>query len=193
MRFLIITLIALLPLTSFAQEKGSYSANEINWMTIDEAQAAMKKEPRKIMMDVYTKWCGPCKLMMKNTFTNKKLVKYVNDHFYAVKFNAESPDAINFKGQDFTNPNYVEGQMGRNGVHTFATFLKIRAYPSIVYFDEDLNMLTTDVGYKTPKDVERFLKFFKEDQHKVENPQEAWNKYNVEFKSEFDPAPATAE
>jgi len=186
MKYLVFTLIALLPFVSIAQEKNDLSATEINWMTIDEAQEAMKKEPRKIMMDVYTKWCGPCKLMMKNTFTNKKLIKYVNENFYAVKFDAESPETITFKGQKFNNPDYVEGKGGRNGVHTFSRYLQIRAYPSIVYFDEDLNLLTTDVGYKTPKDVEKFLKFFKDDMHKVENPQEAWNKYSLEFKATFE-------
>ena len=42
----------------------------INWISLEEAVAAQQKEPRKIMMDVYTKWCGPCKMMMANTFTN---------------------------------------------------------------------------------------------------------------------------
>ena len=39
-------------------------------MTLDEARAAQKKEPKKIFMDVYTDWCGPCKLLDKNTFQN---------------------------------------------------------------------------------------------------------------------------
>ena len=36
-------------------------AQEINWMTIEEAEAAVKKEPKKIFIDVYTDWCGYCK------------------------------------------------------------------------------------------------------------------------------------
>ena len=43
-------------------------AASINWMSLEEAVAAQQKEPRKIMMDVYTQWCGPCKMMMANTF-----------------------------------------------------------------------------------------------------------------------------
>ena len=41
---------------------------QINWMTLEEAMAAQADEPRTIMMDVYTQWCGPCKMMMANTF-----------------------------------------------------------------------------------------------------------------------------
>ena len=64
-------------------------AQQINWVTLEEAVALQKKEPKKIMMDVYTNWCGPCKMFDKNTFQNKDVADYVNEHYYAVKFNAE--------------------------------------------------------------------------------------------------------
>ena len=53
-------------------------AASINWISLEEAVVAQQKEPRKIMMDVYTKWCGPCKMMMANTFTNANVIEYVN-------------------------------------------------------------------------------------------------------------------
>ena len=43
-------------------------AASINWMSLEEAVAAQQKEPRKIVMDVYTKWCGPCKMMMAKSW-----------------------------------------------------------------------------------------------------------------------------
>ena len=52
-------------------------AASIQWMSLEEAVEAQKKEPRKIMMDVYTQWCGPCKMMMANTFTNANVINYV--------------------------------------------------------------------------------------------------------------------
>ena len=44
--------------------------SEINWMSLEEAVQAQAKNPKKIMMDVYTSWCGPCKMLDKNTFQN---------------------------------------------------------------------------------------------------------------------------
>ncbi len=67
-------------------------------------EAAQAKEPRKVMIDVYTKWCGPCKMMMRNTFTNADVISYINENFYAVKFDAEGPDPVEFKGKTFSNP-----------------------------------------------------------------------------------------
>lgn len=57
---------------------GVSQAQEIKWMTMNEALAAQKKKPKKILMDAYTTWCGPCKLMDQKTFTNKDVVNYVN-------------------------------------------------------------------------------------------------------------------
>ena len=42
---------------------SSLIAQKINWLSVEEAVALQKKEPRAIMMDVYTTWCGPCKLI----------------------------------------------------------------------------------------------------------------------------------
>ena len=68
-------------------------------MSLDEVQVAMQKQPRRVIMDVYTDWCGWCKVMDRKTFTNPELIDYVNKNFYAVKFNAETPDSIRFGGR----------------------------------------------------------------------------------------------
>ena len=79
-------------------------------MTLDEARAAQKKEPKKIFMDVYTNWCGPCKLLDKNTFQNPDVSRYISEHFYAVKFNAEGTEEIAFIIKN-TNPNAALTEM----------------------------------------------------------------------------------
>ena len=90
-------------LLTFAPLSNAQEA-KINWMTLEEAVAAQQDQPRKIMMDVYTQWCGPCKMMMSRTFTSKQVIAYINENYYAVKFDAESPNPVQFKGQTFENP-----------------------------------------------------------------------------------------
>ena len=55
----------------------SLQAQEIQWMSLPEALEAQKTNPKKIFMDVYTHWCGPCKLLDKNVsrFSNVTVVK----------------------------------------------------------------------------------------------------------------------
>ncbi|WP_373059682.1 thioredoxin family protein [Zunongwangia sp. H14] len=164
---------------------GVLQAQEIKWMTMNEALKAQKKHPKKIFMDAYTTWCGPCKLLDRNTFANKDVVKYVNEHFYAVKFNAEGPEKIEYKDMTFTNPNYDASRTGRNGTHEFASAMRISGYPTIVFFAEDGNLIAPIVGYRTPEQLEIFLKMFANDDHKKLTSQAAFSEYRENFVGEF--------
>ena len=64
----------------FAQNtaKNTSSAKEVEWITIQEAYTRTQKEPRKTIVDVYTAWCGWCKVMDKQTYTNPEIIDYLN-------------------------------------------------------------------------------------------------------------------
>lgn len=161
-------------------------AQEIKWVTFNEAIALQKKAPKKIMMDVYTSWCGPCKMLDKNTFHNKDVVEYVNKHYYAVKFDGEGNQEVKYKDNTYTNPNYNPAKANsRNSAHQLASYLQISAYPTIVFFDEKAEVIAPIRGYQTPVQLELYLKMFKADEHKNIATQEEFNAYYTAFKSEF--------
>ncbi|PVW17311.1 thioredoxin family protein [Marixanthomonas spongiae] len=164
---------------------ASVSAQKINWMTMNEALAAQEKEPKKIFMDVYTSWCGPCKMLDRNTFSNKDVIAFVNEHYYAVKFNAEGTEEVTYQDFTYTNPNYKEGRKGRNAQHLFAHALKIRAYPNLVFFEEDGELIQALPGYKTPKQLEIYLKMIANDDYKKLTTAKAWQEYQKNFESTF--------
>src|SRR5690554_7431591 len=125
----------------FVMTLGTVQAQQINWMTMDEALEAQKTEPKKIFMDVFTTWCGPCKMLDKNTFTDKNVIAYLNENFYAVKFNAEGNESVTYKDFTYTNPNYQPERKGRNAQHLFAHALKVNAYPMMVRSEEHTSEL----------------------------------------------------
>ncbi|MGY3791589.1 thioredoxin family protein [uncultured Aquimarina sp.] len=163
----------------------SVQAQEIKWMSMNEALEAQKQTPKKIFMDVYTDWCGPCKLLDKKTFHNKDVVDYVNANYYAVKFNGEGTEEIRYNDFTYTNPNHNPNRKGRNSQHFFANALKISGYPSIVFFDEKGNLIAPVVGYKTPKQLEIYLKMIHNDDYKNLTSADAWQKYEQSFVSTF--------
>ena len=161
---------------------AALSAQEINWMTMDEALAAQQEEPKKLFVDVYTSWCGPCKMLDKNTFGNKEVADFINKNYYAVKFNAEGTEEVNYLGNVYTNPSHDPNRKGRNSQHEFAKALKVRGYPSMVFFDEQGNFIQPITGYHTPKRLEIYVKMVENNDYKDLTTQDKWAKYQADFK-----------
>ena len=147
-------LVLLLAVGSFA----TVQAQEIKWMSLDEALAAQKKKPKPIFMDVYTDWCGPCKMLDKNTFQTKEFAEYVSKNYYAVKFNAEGNSEVTYKGKKYTNPQYDVARKGRNGVHDFTMFLRVQGYPSMYILDSKGEVKSPIVGYHTTEQLLPLIK-----------------------------------
>ncbi|NJW53134.1 thioredoxin family protein [Salinimicrobium oceani] len=161
------------------------NAQEIKWMTMNEALAAQKKQPKKIFLDAYTTWCGPCKMLDRNTFTNEDVIKYINKNYYPVKFNAEGTEEIKYRDFTFTNPDFDPNRKGRNSTHQFARAMKITGYPSLVFFDEKGELIGPIPGYRTPHQLELFLKLFVKEEYKKITSPEAFQAYSETFKNEF--------
>src|SRR5258708_8783932 len=84
-----------------AQSVNHLESSAIKWMTFEEAVEKSKTEKRKIFIDVFTDWCGWCKVMDKSTFPDAEIAKILNEKFYAVKFDAEQTNDVVFKGTTF--------------------------------------------------------------------------------------------
>ncbi|MFK7935449.1 MAG: thioredoxin family protein [Saprospiraceae bacterium] len=129
----------------------------IKWYTLEEAMEAQKTNPKKLMIDVYTDWCGWCKVMDQKTFTDPSVIQHLNESYYAVKFNAEQKDPITFQGKTYS---YLNG--GKRGIHEFAYALLDRkaSYPSFVVLNDELQRVGVIKGFKTPADFMQKLQGF---------------------------------
>lgn len=134
----------------------------IQWMDFEEAVAACAEHPKKIFVDVYTNWCGWCKRMDQTTFADPAVAKYMNENFYAVKFNAERTDAVTFQGQEFV---FVTGPDGKKGVHQLAAAMlqNKMSYPSYVLFNETMQLIQVIPGYQKTEAFLPIMHFFGED------------------------------
>ena len=165
-----------------AQTPAPVSPKLIKWLSLEEAQAAAKKSPRPLFVDVYTSWCGPCKMLDARTFGDARVADYVNKHYYPVKFNAESGEPVNFKGQKFENPDFDPARVGgRNGTHqltmAIANVQGRIAYPTIVYMDSELNVLAPVQGLMDAPQIEPILHYFGEGHYKTKEYQAFLNEF----------------
>lgn len=152
---------------------------EIQWMSFEEAVEKNKTEPKKFIIDVWTSWCGWCKKMDASTFKNPVIVELINENYHPVKLDAERTDSVLVNGQWFIN----EFPERRRNPHQLAISLlqgKL-SYPSIVYLDENVNMLQPIAGYQDAKSIEPILRFFADDSYK----NTSWQEFQKNFKSQL--------
>ncbi len=97
--------------------------------------AKAKKENKIIFLDSYTSWCGPCKLMAKNIFTQKSVGDYYNSHFVNAKIDMEKGEGIEL-----------------------AKKFKVTAYPTYLFIDGNGEVVHRTLGYVEEKDFLQFAK-----------------------------------
>ena len=151
---------------------------KINWVSMEEAVEAAKKDGKKILVDLTTVWCGWCKRMDKDTYSNANIIKYVNEHYYAVKFDAEKTTRdITINGTTYKHlPN-----VGRNGVHEWAARMMNGrlSYPTTAILDSNSSIITNVPGYHKPGEMIVILSFLGEDHYKTTS----WESYQAQYSS----------
>jgi thioredoxin-related protein len=156
--------------------------DKIEWLSWEKALEKNSVEKRKIIVDVYTDWCGWCKKMDTSTFQNPVIVDYVKDNFYAVKFNAEKKEDIEFNNKVYK---YVSG-FGRRGYHELANEIMNgrMSYPTVVFLDENQNVIQPIPGFQDAKTFEMIMIYFAEN-HYYNIP---WQKFTRNFNSKNYPS-----
>ena len=179
MKRILLVLLAVTMIASVAmageREKGSDDKG-IKWLTIDEVQVAMKKKPKKVYVDIYTDWCGWCKVMDKKTYTNADLVNYVNKKFYAVKFDAEQKESVMFMGKTYEfKP--------ENRAHELAVQLLNGqlSYPTTVFLMENFQSPSAVPGYIDVHKMETILTYLGENKYQSQK----WEEYMKDYKPGF--------
>ena len=127
---------------------------QVKWHTVEQAAAAKIGEGKLYFVDFYTSWCGYCKKMDRETFTDPTVAKILNQYYYPVKFDAESSKTFTWFGQTY----HPAKGSGRNRAHEFAAGLN--GYPSFVLFFPDGKPLQAIPGFIPAKDFTVILWYF---------------------------------
>ena len=110
---------------------GSSFAQGINFESTDFQSVLdkAKAENKLVFMDAYTTWCGPCKWMSKNVFTESNVGTYFNDRFINVKVDMEKGEGVDL-----------------------ATKYKVSAYPSLLFLNGDGDLVHMSIGSRPAED-----------------------------------------
>ena len=142
--------------------EAAKETTHINWLSMDDLQTKMKEKPKKVYMDMYTDWCGWCKKMEASTFTNPDVIKYMNENFYCVRFNAERKDTFRFMGTQY----YFDPSIKANTLAANLMRGKL-SYPTSIIMEERYQNPQPIPGYQDVKTMELILTYFGSNAYKT--------------------------
>jgi len=169
MKYYLISLLAILyfSMHTFGQTESSGRAAtaEVKWFSFEDGMKLANKKHKYVIVDIYTDWCGWCKKMDNETFRDPKIVAYLNEHFVAIKLNAEGKETIAFNGNIYSNPNPSKPR----STHQLAIALagSKLAYPTYSYLDSKGKTITLTQGYSQPEDLLPLLQYIGSDAYKT--------------------------
>jgi thioredoxin-related protein len=119
----------------------------VNWVSIEEAQEIAKNENKMIFIDFSAEWCGWCKVMDKNTFSDAEVAAFMNEKFSSVRLDYDSEETFEFFGEKYT-------------ARELGAKYKVPGLPTILLVSHDNKKSKTLVGYKKPEPFLSKLKSF---------------------------------
>lgn len=118
----------------FGDSLLSQTKGALEWLTFEQAMEKAKLENRKVLVDVYTDWCGWCKKMDKEVYADPGVVEVLSQYFVVAKLNAESSKDITYKGTKLTERRFAAGA-------------GVSGYPSTIFFESDSKPITLLPGF----------------------------------------------
>lgn len=144
---------------------------DINWLPLEEAARRAKMDGRKLYILLYAEDDASSKRMEAYTLQDPNIVRYINDNYYAARFDAESRESVRINGKVYR---YEDGQ------HEFAAYVTHQSsvtYPTSVFMDSELELLQSIPNVIDRQHMHKILVYYGNDHHH-EMP---WARFSREY------------
>lgn len=160
LRSTLLTVLAVLPLVALPPSATAAAAphrsfdrsavapgwRRLDWLTFDAAAARASKEGKHVIVDIYTTWCGWCKVMERQTYGDSEVADYVTRTFVLAKVNGESSAKMHWKGKEMTE-------------REFTRMVGVTGYPTTFFFKPDLDVVGGVPGFIRPHDFMIYARY----------------------------------
>lgn len=150
---LFLALFALAPAMSFSQ--GSSSAKEaIKWLKYEEGVKQAKDSNKQLLIDFSTAWCGYCKKMDRETFSDQRVIEYINENFVAIKVDGDSKREFEIDGFKTSEKRITKELYGVSG------------YPTFWFLESDGEKIGRQPGYQPAEQFLSLLAYVKDEKYR---------------------------
>jgi thioredoxin-related protein len=118
----------------YSQDIGVQFVDSLSWNQVKEKA---KKENKYIFMDVYATWCGPCKMMDTQVYTDETIGNLLNDKFISIKVQ-----------QDQTKNDNIQVKSWYADIKDISIKYKIDVLPSFLFFSSGGKLVHRGLGYQ---------------------------------------------
>ncbi len=125
----------------------------LNWLSYNEGLALAEKENKYVLIDFYTDWCGYCKKMDEETYSNEEVKSILNENFVIVKVNAESENKVIENEEEITE-------------RELAKLYQVTGYPTTWFLESNHSRIAPLPGYVTAEQFIPILNYIGEEWHK---------------------------
>ena len=138
------------------------SGTSFSQISFNDALAKAKLQNKKVIVDIYTDWCGWCKKMDADVYGNSKIKKIMKKSFVLVKLDAESLKELTYDGKQYSEMD-------------LAVLFEATGYPTTVFLDSDGKLIEfkydkTNMknipGYLEAADFVKLLKYIRDEKYK---------------------------
>lgn len=122
-----------------AETPKTEEKSKLDWLALDAAVDKAKSQNKHVIVNVYTTWCGYCRLMDKQTFGDQEVAAHLRENFVLAKVNGESSSKVHWQGQEMTE-------------RQFARAVGVTGFPATYFLKPNAEMLGGVSGYiRTPE------------------------------------------
>jgi thioredoxin-related protein len=126
------------------------SKAEIKWHDYDVGLKKAKDINRHVFIDFTAKWCGYCKKMDREVFSDPRIIDLLNNDFVSVRVDGDSRRELDIDGYKITEQNLAKSEFG------------VRGYPTFWFLKPDGSKLTLIGGYRPTDYMLEALTFVKD-------------------------------